>query len=189
MKKMKTSKPYFFLAILLLVTSPLLAADTAENTTISVILRLWPYITGLVILLLAFLWYQQVSAWQKRRKDTTRLHTGRSNQLVFLSLITVFAALMLLAPSLLKRYEDKFNQQTETIMDPESRAEITLHVEGMTCTGCENAVKNSVASIPGVETVEASHTQHQAKVVYDKTKTNPEAIAQTIEDTGYKVVK
>ncbi len=171
----------------LLAATPLFAAS--GDSTISTILGLWPYITGLILVLLAFLWYQQIRTWQQHRKDENRRPAKRPNQIIFLSLITVFAGLMLIAPTVLKRIETVAEQQTQHTMDPQNRTEITLQVEGMTCVGCENAVINRVAGINGVESVEASHTAKQATIVYDKTKTNPEAIAQTIEDVGYKVVE
>jgi copper chaperone CopZ/uncharacterized membrane protein YidH (DUF202 family) len=164
------------------------AGSTGSDSIINTILAWWPYIIGLILVLLAFLWYQQIRFWMRRKQDHTRRHTARGNQLTMLALVTVFALIMLAAPRLLKRYDRLFTPKTETTMDPANRTELTLQVEGMTCTGCENAIQNRVAELPGVESVTADHMAATTVVVYDKTKTSREAIAQTITDTGYKVV-
>ena len=184
---MKTIPSILTLAALTATATPALASS--GSAVITSILNYWPFIIGLVLVLLAFLWYQQIRTWQKRSKQPGRSHSGRPNQVVFLSLITVFAALMLIAPTFLKKLDTTNEKNKTEMIAPENRTEISLQVEGMTCTGCENAVITRVGSIEGVETVTASHTAKTATVVYDKTKTSPEAIAQTIEDAGYKVVE
>lgn len=184
---MKTTTTLFSTTMFFLAT-PLLAlgAKTGDGT-IKTILTLWPYMTGLILVLLAFLWYQQIRLWIRKKQGETRRHTARGNQLTMLSLVTIFALLMLAAPRFLKRF-DYSTTQTEQTMNPENKVEVTLQVEGMTCTGCENAVQNRVAGLPGVESVKADHTAKQTTVVYDKSLTNLEDIAESINDAGYKVV-
>ncbi len=103
---------------------------------------------------------------------------------------TVFIALTLLAmPWFLGSCQNRTEQaQTELAMDPENRMEIILEVEGMTCTGCEGLIQRRVAEIPGVESVKADHLSHEAVIVYDKSVTDVQALAKTIEEAGYKVV-
>ena len=185
---MKTLTRILTPAMLLSATPLITRANTSADDTISTILALWPYMIGLILLLLAFLWYQQIRLWMRRKKGETRRHTARGNQLTMLGIVTIFALLMIAAPRLLKRFDDSI-QQTEQTMSPEHRTEITLQVEGMTCPGCEGAVQSRVAGLPGIESVKADHIAKQTTVVYDNTQTNPEAIAQAIEEAGYKVVK
>lgn len=64
---------------------------------------------------------------------------------------------------------------------------ITLAVEGMTCTGCENTVKEALAALPGVDEVTASHTEGTALVKFDSTMTDMVAISAAITDAGYTV--
>jgi copper chaperone CopZ len=66
---------------------------------------------------------------------------------------------------------------------------LTLHVTGMTCGGCENAVKRAVAKLPGVSEVTASHQEQRVTVDYDPAKSTPEAIAARIDGLGYRVGK
>ena len=65
--------------------------------------------------------------------------------------------------------------------------EVTLDVQGMTCDGCENAIKAGVESLPGIESVESSHEEAWTKVKYDKSVTSLEEIKGKITDTGYEV--
>lgn len=62
-----------------------------------------------------------------------------------------------------------------------------LKVTGMTCAGCEAAVKLAAKQIDGVKDAKASYAKGTAEVTYDPAKTEPDAIAKTIaEKTGYK---
>ena len=65
--------------------------------------------------------------------------------------------------------------------------EVTLNVEGMTCEGCENAIKAGVESLDGIASVESSHEESWTRVKYDKTVTSVDAIEDKITDTGYEV--
>jgi len=65
--------------------------------------------------------------------------------------------------------------------------EVTLNVEGMTCDGCENAIKAGIESLDGIAEVESSHEEGWTKVKYDKAVTSVEDIEGKITDTGYTV--
>ena len=65
--------------------------------------------------------------------------------------------------------------------------EVVLNVDGMTCDGCEKAVKAGVESLAGIESVESSHEEGWTKVKYDKNLTSVEDIEGKITDTGYTV--
>ncbi|MFZ5624355.1 MAG: heavy-metal-associated domain-containing protein [Gemmatimonadota bacterium] len=59
-----------------------------------------------------------------------------------------------------------------------------LHIEGMSCGHCLNAVNQALASIPGV-TVE-SVQMGRASVQYDEARTSAEAIAAAVAEAGYR---
>jgi copper chaperone len=65
--------------------------------------------------------------------------------------------------------------------------ELTLTVTGMTCGGCENAVKRAVSSLGGVKNVTASHRENRVTLTYDPSLVDRAAIAKRIEDAGYAV--
>lgn len=65
---------------------------------------------------------------------------------------------------------------------------IEIKVEGMKCTGCENRIKNALATLDGVEEVTANHETGIVTV-----KMNDEVSKTTVEekiiDLGFDVVK
>jgi copper chaperone CopZ len=63
----------------------------------------------------------------------------------------------------------------------------TLKVSGMTCSGCEAAVKMAARRVDGVKSVTASTKSGTAEVSYDAAKTSPEAIAKAVTvNSGFK---
>jgi copper chaperone len=65
--------------------------------------------------------------------------------------------------------------------------QITLTVTGMTCGGCENAVKRALARLDGVNAVTASHADDRVVVDYDSAKVDRAAIGDAIHKAGYEV--
>ena len=64
---------------------------------------------------------------------------------------------------------------------------VTLNVSGMTCAGCEAAVKIAAKRVDGGKDVTVSYNKTAADVTYDPAKTTPAAIAKVItEKTGFK---
>jgi mercuric ion binding protein len=71
---------------------------------------------------------------------------------------------------------------------PAATSTTTLHVEGMTCAGCETAVKLVLQKTPGVTGQQVSYEQKQAIVTYDPSKTTPAKIAAAVADAlSYQV--
>jgi len=62
---------------------------------------------------------------------------------------------------------------------------VTLAIEGMTCTGCENTIQESVTKVKGVTAIKASHLDSTAVVSFDSTKTSLSAIGDAITEAGY----
>ncbi len=62
----------------------------------------------------------------------------------------------------------------------------TVRVKGMTCVGCEVTLEENIAKIEGVVSVKASHTNEEASISYDSTKTTIKAIRNTIKEAGYQ---
>ena len=66
-------------------------------------------------------------------------------------------------------------------------ATCTLKVTGMTCGGCEGAVKLAAKRVQGVKSVTASARSETAEVSYDPAKTSPDVIAKAVtENSGFK---
>ena len=64
---------------------------------------------------------------------------------------------------------------------------LQLTVTGMTCGGCENAVRRALEQIAGVEEVTASHVANLVGVTFDTSKVTPSALKARIEALGYVV--
>ena len=62
---------------------------------------------------------------------------------------------------------------------------VTLAIEGMTCTGCENTIQEAVTKIDGVNSIKASHLDSTAVVSFDESKTSIAAIGDAINEAGY----
>ena len=62
----------------------------------------------------------------------------------------------------------------------------TFRVQGMTCGGCEVAVKTKVKKLDGIVSVEASHEEGRAVVVHDPEKVSAADIEEAIESLGYE---
>jgi len=82
----------------------------------------------------------------------------------------------------------KSGEETESESSiPADWVEVTLDVQGMTCEGCENAIKAGVESLDGVESVESSFEEAWTRVKFDRNATSLEEISAKITDTGYEV--
>lgn len=64
---------------------------------------------------------------------------------------------------------------------------LQLTVTGMTCGGCENAVKNALRQIDGIEDVTASHAANSVGIRYDGDKVTRAMVKERIEALGYSV--
>jgi copper chaperone CopZ len=71
--------------------------------------------------------------------------------------------------------------------DPKpGEATVVIPVKGMTCGGCESAVKIAVKRLEGIVAVEADHKKGEATVTYVKDKVTVEQIVEAINKTGFK---
>lgn len=64
----------------------------------------------------------------------------------------------------------------------------TIKIDGMTCMGCVDSVKNVLQEISGVDNVEVSLEQAQASIQYDADVTNDNAFIEAIEEAGFDVI-
>jgi copper chaperone CopZ len=64
---------------------------------------------------------------------------------------------------------------------------LQLTVTGMTCGGCESAVRRALQQVEGVEEVSASHAANLVGVTYDPDKVTRAMVKEKIEALGYDV--
>jgi copper chaperone len=60
---------------------------------------------------------------------------------------------------------------------------MTLHISGMSCGHCLNAVRNALSAAPGVQL--RSVQMGRADVDYDPAVTTPERIREVVAEAGY----
>jgi len=66
--------------------------------------------------------------------------------------------------------------------------EISIKVKGMVCGGCENRVKNALATMDGIEKVEANYQTGMVTVIA-KQEILEAVIEEKITDLGFEVIK
>jgi copper chaperone CopZ len=99
----------------------------------------------------------------------------------------VFIAILLASALMACNNAPKKDAATTKASKVQVNKTITLAVEGMTCEGCENTVKESVEKLPGISSAVASYKEKTAIVSFDSTLTKTEEISKAITDVGYEV--
>jgi copper chaperone CopZ len=61
---------------------------------------------------------------------------------------------------------------------------LTLHIEGMSCGHCLNAVNRALSAVPGVK-IDGVRIG-RADVTYDETTTQPSDLEAAVADAGYR---
>jgi len=155
-----------------------------------------PFLIGLTVLVLGFAWYQKLlpASWHGKPKkaeidcDCEDEKEPFMQSKLFLGMVTVFAAVMLAFPY----YSDKFYPEidkTDMTVNTSTISEVSLAVEGMTCSGCEAGINYNVNKLAGVSETKASYKDGQTVVKFDPTKTSREEIVKAINSSGFKVVE
>jgi copper chaperone len=65
-----------------------------------------------------------------------------------------------------------------------------INVEGMSCGHCSNAVKNLIEEVGGIEAIEVDLATNEARVSYNSSTTNSQAIIDKINSSNiYKATQ
>ncbi|MFN3375006.1 MAG: mercury resistance system periplasmic binding protein MerP [Burkholderiaceae bacterium] len=62
---------------------------------------------------------------------------------------------------------------------------VTLSVPGMNCAACPITVNKALTKVPGVSKSDVNLDRREAKVTFDDTKTNVDALTRATKDAGY----
>lgn len=62
----------------------------------------------------------------------------------------------------------------------------TLNIDGMTCNGCVQSVKNALLRSAGVSDAQVSLEEKKAQVTFDEQVTTPAALANAVSEAGYE---
>lgn len=73
-------------------------------------------------------------------------------------------------------------------MAPSETESVTLPVVGMTCAACQHHVEDALRSTAGVAEARVDLMAHRARVVFDPSVAQPEALVAAIRQAGYDAV-
>lgn len=146
------------------------------------------YLIVLTIGVLGFAWYQKLKPKTNEQIECACDKDEKASfwqSKMFLSIVTLFAIVMLAFPS----YSHIFYPDTEFAKAEESIQTIKYEfsIAGMTCTGCEEHVKQEVAKLEGLSILQVSHAKGNAIISFDQSKINVDSVAATINSNGYQV--
>ena len=148
-----------------------------------------PFFVSITVIVLGFAWYQKLKARKAEDIECACEDDEKPSFWLtkkFLSIITVFAALMLTFPLYAHIFYPKADKQL-VIVEKSDIQTVNFEIKGMTCQGCATHVEHEVNKLDGILRVAASYELGNAVVEFDNTKTGIQEIQQAINSTGYSV--
>lgn len=86
----------------------------------------------------------------------------------------------------LQDWDDPALQQSFVHTNSDAHQEITLMVNGITCSACVWLIEHHLKSQPGIVQCQLNMSSHRARVVWDPQQTSLSAIIRAIAQVGYK---
>jgi len=165
----------------------LIAGTSGIASTFSWIEPFRPYLIGLTILVLGFVWVQKL---KPKKEIDCECETDENPKFIqsktFLGIVTAFAIIMLAFPY----YSGVFYPNTKKqiiVVDKSDIKTTAFKISGMTCASCEEHVNHEVNKLNGIVNSTASYKNGNAIIEFDRTKTNETQIEKAINSTGYNV--
>lgn len=149
-----------------------------------------PYLIGLSIAVLGLAWYIKINPSKNSNVDCNCETTKKASFLqskTFLTIVTVFAILMMTFPMYAKVFYPKPKVQAATVATVDSKQQVNFIIQGMTCEGCEEHVNNELSKANGVIVYKTSYAAKNSVVTFYKSKVDVKTIEAAINKTGYKV--
>ena len=147
-----------------------------------------PYLIGLTVIVLAFAWYQALN--KKTGVDCDCEEDEKPKFIrskTFLSIVTVLAIVFLSFPYYSHHLMPQ-SQASQNDFDKSHLVTLSVSVEGMTCTGCEQHITHEINQLPGIASISTSYEEGSASIEFDNTKTSQQQIVDAINSTGYTVI-
>jgi len=69
--------------------------------------------------------------------------------------------------------------------EAENVEEVELNVKGMTCGGCENAIRSQLLKVDGVKDATADHKKGKAVVKIEEGKAKTDELIKAVEKAGF----
>lgn len=159
-------------------------------TTFSFLEPLRPYLIGMTVLVLGYAFYK---AYKPKKNIKIECACGVDekpkfiNSKKFLWIITAVSVLLITFPYYSKAFFPTAKKNV-VIVQSDNIVKVEIHIEGMSCTACENSVDYMLKSEAGVIKANSSYKTGIAKVEFDKSKVTEEQLKKAIEEkVGYTV--
>ena len=149
-----------------------------------------PYLIGLSIAVLALAWYLKLKPAKTNNMDCNCETTKKASFLqskTFLSVVTLFAIVMMTFPLYAKMFYPKPKVQAVTIAAVDIKQQVKFTIQGMTCAGCEEHVNNELSKVNGVLVYKTSYANKSSLVTFDGSKVDVKTMEAAINKTGYTV--
>lgn len=150
-----------------------------------------PYLISLSIIVLAFAWYRKLMRAKTNDMDCNCETTSKASFLqtkTFLSIVTLFAILMMNFPLYAKMFYPKPKDQAAITVAVDNKQQVKFTIRGMSCDACEAEVNNEVSKVSGVLAFKTSYATRSSLVTFDKSKTDVKTIEAAINKTGYTII-
>jgi len=168
----------------------LLAGSSSIAANFSWIEPARPYLIGLSIAVLALAWYMKLRPAKSTNPDCNCETAKKPSFLqskTFLSIVTIFAILMMAFPLYANMFYPEPKIQAASVSSVDNKQQVKFIIQGMTCEGCEEHVNNELSKVNGVLAYKTSYVSRSSLVTFDKTKVDIRTIESAINKTGYKV--
>jgi len=147
-----------------------------------------PYLIGLAVIAISYAWYSHLKPAKKERCCDIDAKPKWYQSKGFLIGITIFAAVSIALPSYSGIFFSDHASQKVIVVNESDVVEASLSIEGMTCTGCEQHVNQTLNNSDGVIEASSSYKTGTATVKFDRTKVSLDQLSKAVEkETGYKV--
>ena len=169
---------------------PLLAFVAGVSGFVSAfswIVSMRPYLIAFTIIVLSIAWYKKLKS---SKSFECNCENGEKESFFqskrYLGFITIFVIIMIFFPYYSKIFYPNVIQKT-VIVKSQNITNKEFNVVGMTCSSCEESVKQTINTLNGIISVKASYETGKVNVKFDNTKTNEIEIIKKINFLGYKI--
>ncbi len=140
------------------------------------VVSLWPLLIVLLVLLLTFLWYNQIRGMRRKTKRHDRRRMpGLINPVILLGIITLLILMLLILPFFfekLEEYTNKKENKEEVLIYPENIIDATFIIENIDDYKTAERLEDFLKEHKGIKMVEVSHINKEAKILFDTTEIN-----------------
>jgi copper chaperone CopZ len=169
----------------------LLAGASGAASSLSWLEPARPYLIGLAIAALAFVWYRSLSNKRNTECGPDGACVVEKKSFLasrtFLTIITIAAIALIAFPYYANVFYPKPQTQNVIVVESNNIQSASFNIKGMSCKGCETEVNNELHKVSGVIDAQTFYDKGTSIVKYDKSKATVEQLKNAIAQTGYKV--